>query len=550
MAPVWPTVFATLLIACFAVPTVAQQTSDQTTEQNGATAAIRKESNLIIARVIVRDANGNAVSGLSQDNFELFDSKKAQKISFFLAETPEAASPRERSPGSEAKALPATTEKTQRLTALFFDDYHMEFSDLARIRDAAKSYLKAQLGQGDQVAIYTASGSFHVGFTSDGDKLEQALSHLAFEPRFKPTPTCPGENFPMYLAQRVEDMDEEALETAAGMVACRCERCPTNALEEIAKGEALRLITYNNEGALATMAALNDLVERMALTPSGERKIAVVSDGFIDEDNQQQLNALIDRALRANVTVSALDAKGLYVGPPDALSYERQTMERSDDVLSETAESTGGTFVRNTNDLEGGLARIAALHIPSYVLGFVPEKMKFDGKFHMLTVKLAANPAHYTVQARRGYFAPKQAEDTATAENDELKHAIFFPQGTSGLPVQFRMEFAKVDEDRTQITVIVGVDVHSLGFRKEDDRNMDNLYFMAGLFDDHGNYISGERKRLALHLTDQTLQQLRGTGATVSAILDAKPGAYQIRVALVDDGSQQLESSSEAVNVP
>lgn len=553
MAAVWPIAFGTLLIACFASAAVAQQTPEQATEQNGAAAAIRKESNLIIVRAIVRDANGNPVGGLSQNDFELFDNKKAQKISFFLAETPEAANSPEASAGSEAKTSSATVEKPRGLTALFFDDYHMEFADLTQIRDAAKRYLTTQLSRGGQAGIYSASGSVNVDFTSDRDKLEQALSHLAFEPRFKPTPTCPKGNFvlPMYLAQRVEDMDEGALETAAGMVGCRCgPHCPEDALKDIARGEASRLIAYNNEGAVATIAALNALVARMALSPSGEATIAMVSDGFINEDNQQQLNTLIDRALRANVTISALDAKGLFVEPAGESAYERQTIERKDDVLSETAESTGGTFVHDTNDLESGLARIAALHIPFYVLGFVPEKLKFDGKFHTLTVKLAANSAHDTVQARRGYFAPKQAESAAADEDDELKHSIFFPDEANGVPVQFRTEFAKVGEDKTQITIIVGVDMHSLRFHKADDRNLDNLYLVAGIFDRRGTFITGQRKTLGLRLTDKELQQLSVTGATVSAILDAKPGAYQIRVALVDDGSQQLKSSSEEVNVP
>ena len=73
--------------------------------------------------------------------------------------------------------------------------------------------------------------------------------------------------------------------------------------------------------------------------------------------------------------------------------------------MAELADGTGGTFFHNSNDLEGGLQKLAAA--PEYVYLLEPslENVKPDGSYHRLTVKV--NQEGLKLQARRGYFAPK-----------------------------------------------------------------------------------------------------------------------------------------------
>ena len=104
----------------------------------------------------------------------------------------------------------------------------------------------------------------------------------------------------------------------------------------------------------------------------GQRTIVLISPGFFQTNDQlQDLTDVIDRAIRANVTISALDARGLYVSMPDISKsgvspgvdrikqqYDRETMRVDSDVLAELAAGTGGGFFENSNDLEHGLRRI------------------------------------------------------------------------------------------------------------------------------------------------------------------------------------------------
>jgi hypothetical protein len=72
--------------------------------------------------------------------------------------------------------------------------------------------------------------------------------------------------------------------------------------------------------------------------------------------------------------------------------------------LSELADGIGGTFLHNSNDLEGGLTSLVPGPEYLYRLEFSPEKFKPGGSYHRMKVKV--NRAGLKVEARRGYFAP------------------------------------------------------------------------------------------------------------------------------------------------
>jgi VWFA-related protein len=131
----------------------------------------------------------------------------------------------------------------------------------------------------------------------------------------------------------------------------------------------------------------------------------------------------MDAAANANVTISALDARGLYVSEIDASEpggpsefstrlkseYRRNSMSLNENVMAELAAATGGTYFHNSNDLEGGFRRLTAAPEYLYLLEFSAENVKQNGSYHRLRVKMSAklNSDGLTVQSRKGYFAPK-----------------------------------------------------------------------------------------------------------------------------------------------
>jgi hypothetical protein len=72
------------------------------------------------------------------------------------------------------------------------------------------------------------------------------------------------------------------------------------------------------------------------------------------------------------------------------------------------------------------------------------------------------------MQARRGYFAPKDAEEAdAAAENENVKQVMFSDRESAGLPANISVKFEKMDAHATKFSVIAALDMRSLSFRKE-----------------------------------------------------------------------------------
>ncbi|MGO9640286.1 MAG: VWA domain-containing protein [Candidatus Acidiferrales bacterium] len=198
--------------------------------------------------------------------------------------------------------------------------------------------------------------------------------------------------------------------------ACLCPDggCPPDAvLDEIALEAAQRIMDQNDTSAQYTLAALQNLVRYIGELP-GERRIGMVSDGFQNRTHQDELSKIIDGAIRRNVIISALDAQGLTVENRKRL----QKLDPDTGVIEDAAKGTGGIFVEDTNDYAGGIQRIAGEAEASYVLGFTPRDLKFDGRFHQLKTVVTAH-SNWTVQGRRGYFATPPEEPAATPDSQE-----------------------------------------------------------------------------------------------------------------------------------
>jgi hypothetical protein len=111
----------------------------------------------------------------------------------------------------------------------------------------------------------------------------------------------------------------------------------------MARVEARQVVAESDRRAVTTLTTLEGAVGWMA-EMHGERTIAMLSDGFSDEHQQNRLDTLIDRALRANVVINALDAMGVSPTLPDQSEYVRKGTQRQADILADAAEGTGGVL--------------------------------------------------------------------------------------------------------------------------------------------------------------------------------------------------------------
>lgn len=318
------------------------------------------------------------------------------------------------------------------------------------------------------------------------------------------------------------------------------------------------------------LRVLKDVVRRMTSMP-GQRTLVLVSPGFLTPELEYDYNELIDTALRGQVVISSLDARGLYVvipfgdasqrGRPDVdlpgqantatmrVSLDTQSAAAESDILSVLANSTGGTFFQNNNDMNDGFRRVADAPEYWYVLGFTPQNLKNDGRFHSLKVTLA-NHQKYDLQARRGYYAPRKAIDAADEAKREIEDEVFSSEELHELPVVLHTEFFKPADDSAKLTVLARIDVKRLHYKQEQDRNQNDLTVVTAVFDRNGNFLQANQKLIQMRWKTETLQARLGSGITLKSSFDVKPGRYMVRVVARDSMQQVMSAENGAVEIP
>jgi VWFA-related protein len=525
---------------------------------------------LVTVRVVVRDPQGHAIGNLHKEDFELFDNRKPQVISFFSVEQPGAQVAKERKTSDETGELPSVPE---RYVAFVFDDIHLKVGDLAQARIAADRHL-ATLRPTDRAAIFTTSGQTMLDFTDDRAKLHDALLRLQPRPIGWPSISrCPDITY--YMADLIENKRDDQVYQAAVQDALGCLSLPMQTPQQIkvaiqsaetnVQATARQELAAGNQESNVSLSVLKDVVRRISMMP-GQRSMVIVSPGFLTLEPEMltQYMEVIDKALHADVMIGALDARGLYTPVPGGdiskapssngyaasveFQYQTASALAETDVLAELANATGGAFFQNNNDLDEGFKRVAATPEYFYTLGFSPQNLKLDGSYHKLKISLK-NPAKFSLQARRGYYAPKHAADPAEEAKEEIQDSVFSQDEMHDLPVELHTQFFKSSDDEAKLAVLAHVDVKNIRYRKVDGRNTNELTLVAALFNRNGVFIQGTEKHLTMRWKDETLDKL-GSGITLKTSFDVKPGSYLVRLVVRDQEGQLMSAENGAIEIP
>lgn len=252
-------------------------------------AIFKVKVNVVLVRVVVRDAHGNAVGGVHQEDFQLFDNGKPQTIRHFAEEVSEGKSEQPiaagvpavgSTPGTQPRAFVIPTH----FVAYVFDDVHIDFSDLVHLRDAAKRHVDG-LRPTDRAAIFTTSGRGNLDFTSDHAALQKALD------RIQPTVAsrtlsdqCPDISY--YMADLIRNKQDSyalALATADALQCAFQDHNTTGRFsgpaEVMAQNTAARVLMEGDHESQLALSVFQDVLRRIADMP-GQRTILVLSPGF------------------------------------------------------------------------------------------------------------------------------------------------------------------------------------------------------------------------------------------------------------------------------
>lgn len=416
-----------LFLACLVAFSSSRAVAQQANGSQDAPFKIQLNANRVLVPVVVRDKQGRTVSDLKREDFQVFDNEKPRTFSGFtvqrrgIAET-DAASPQGAQPPVSA---PAASAPVQRFLVFLFDDIHLRPEEMGQAQKAASQVLDRAMSGREIGAVVSLSQKTNSGLTRDRARLQDAIKGLQARNLYKADNSdCPSIDY--YQADLIEnkhDMDatQDAIRKVFNCNPSLDPKYQANVAENMADSTARRVLSMGHQDAQNTYAALAAFVRTMATLP-GERTLILVSPGFLRIEQEAFLmeSRLMDLAAESNVTIDALDARGLYsseltasdkspaLAGPSFLQnsdYKRTADKLAEQPMAELADATGGVFFHNRNDLDAGFKQLTDAPEVVYVLELSLDSVKPDGSYHRLKVQVDREGVQ--LQARHGYSAPK-----------------------------------------------------------------------------------------------------------------------------------------------
>ena len=514
---------------------------------------IKVTSRLIIETVGVKDKKGNPIEGLTAKDFTITEDGVAQKISFcdhqMLTEnaTPLAATPA----GEENVKIYNRLARTQiapeaageirykdhRLLALYFDMTTMPQPDQMRALEAAQKFIRTQMTAADLVAILRYNGSsvdILQDFTADRNHLLSILETMVV-----------GEGQEGAEAAN----DDSSADTGAAF-----------GQDE---GEFNIFTTDRQLAALQTAAeALGRLNEKKSLIYFAS---GLNLNGL---DNQAQLVATEQAAIRAGVSFWPIDARGLVASGPlgdatqgsqggsamytgGAASAMMSRFARSQDTLFALAGDTGGKALLDNNDLDRGIVNAQHADSDYYILGYYTSNTAVNGKFRKVKVSLTQEMAA-NLDYRQGYFGEKEWGKYTTADKErELEDALMQGDPWTDLTIAVEINYFQLNKAEYFVPIMVKIPGHELVLAKKRGAEHTLIDFVGEIKDDYGGTTETNiRDFTNVKLSDSTAAELAKRPIEYSTGYTLLPGKHTIKVLARDDETGRIGTFQTSFVIP
>ena len=501
---------------------------------------------LVAVPVFVTDKSGQAVAGLTAEDFEVYDGGRRVPIAAFQAvdvHDPVAA--------ASLPELPVAVQAAaHRQFLLLFDLQFSQAAGIKRARAAATRFVRDSLGASDLVAVATfGRGGLKMltTFTSDRAHVARAIEGLG----------------------RIEGLETDPLGLGGGLgEPADASGADASLIDELIADEIGLL---QNELMRAYRQRVNDFlgtVEDLAKALSsvrGRKQIVLLSAGFSEKawagpqteaDRfeyanwmvvQERMKEVFRMAGLSDVVIHSVNLAGLE-GPVDVASQTGRNSARGEGVaaLSALAASTGGRYVRPTNDFGRALAEVEQLSRHYYVLAFQPaEPAATGGRPRNLKVRVRGTGR--SVSHRAAYVVPASSASPGAAAG-RLAAAEAIGKGLSGGPVGLRLVAMpyRDREGRPSIPAVLYIDKPTLAAVARGGRLDLQVYGYA--------MAAG---RVLDTLTLETTLDLSKLGASVSSdgvrVLTAfavSPGVVELRFFVRAGAAGDIGSIRRQVEVP
>jgi VWFA-related protein len=495
---------------------------------------------LVIVDVNVKDRNGKPIENLKASDFTVSEDGKPQTVKVFeyqrLEETllppPPAPALQERKAEPEAPKVAAAVQnsiaparpgeikyRNRRLLALYFDFQGMPSDDQIRVQANAQKFLKTQMTPSDLVAIMSYTGELKVlqDFTDDRDAALKIISKLVIGTASE-------------MGNTVSDDSTE--DTGAAFTADDSE--------------------FNIFNTDRQMASLENAVKMLGVLP--EAKALVYFGSGISRsgiDNDAQLRATINSALKSNVKFYPVDARGLVATSPvgnasqgssggggrgsggnysgSAAGARQSNMQGSQDTLYALANDTGGKLFVDSSDLSAGIVQAQKDISSYYILGYYTTNPALDGKFRRINVKLAPTLSA-KLDYRPGYFANKQFKNFNSSDRErQLQDALALGDPVTDLSLALETDYFRLRSDAYVVPMSVKMPGTDLVLAKHGGAQSTRLDFIGEIRNSKNVPVRNVRDFINVKLNEDTAAQLAKRTIAYDTTFVLEPGSYTIK---------------------
>jgi VWFA-related protein len=555
-------VFAAVGIGIATVVPTAQQVlpAQDTPITDAPPVTFRAEVNFVEIDAFVTDAQGNPVTDLVSDDFEIFEDGEPQTIDAFThVNIPIARAER---PLFAARPIEpdvqSNTEVEGRVYVFVLDAHHIDPTRTLRVKTALRQFVEENMGINDVAAVVIMGGR-----SDDGQDFT---------------------NNPRLLLASIDKFFGRKLRSPTSTITQEFNRPAVQALLDSGNADFIQdpLEFERTMRARQSMDMIRDLAEFMEGVRGRRKTMILVSEGLIFNIYDPFSNSssivldesrdAIAAATRANVSIYAIDPRGLFaaedlilagnspgadtlrlgvdlssadenVSPMDlriGLQSLGDEFRISQQGLRALAERTGGFAAVNRNVFDDVFDRIVRENSAYYVLGYYSTNESRDGRYREIEVRVRRPGLE--VRFRDGYIAARgRAPQSDEAAPDEtlrevaVRDALTSPLAVTGFPLSVFAAAYKGVAPNAMVPVTLEFDASGLNFVEQDGAYTTALTVTLVVSDGDGDSIASNQHELSLALRSETLARVQEHGFRVVSELALPPGQHRVRVVVADE---------------
>jgi VWFA-related protein len=536
-----------MLIALLFLANVAFATAQQIGQNSSATPSgtytLTAKAQLVVETVVVKDKQGKFIPGLGAKDFTVTEDGAPQTIRFCEHQdlAAEEAPVAPAAPGTEQIKLYKQLTRTQiapeapensryknrRLLALYFDMTAMRPADQLRALSAAEKFLRTQMTTVDLVAILRyQGGSVDIlqDFTADRNKLLSILETMIV-----------GEG--QGSAETIDDASSADTGAAFGQ-------------------DDSEFNVFNTDRQLSALQTAAKMLSQL----NEKKSLIYFASGLHLNgiDNQAQLHATVDAAIRAGVSFWPVDARGLVAEAPlgdatqgspgnsgmysgTAAIANTTNFQQSQDTLYALAGDTGGKALFDNNDLTRGIVQAQESVSDYYVIGYYTSNTARNGHFRRVKISLNQNETA-KLDYRQGYYADKEFSRFTTVDKErQLEDALMLEDPITELSIAMEIDHFQLNRAEYFVPIIIKIPGRELALAKRGGAEHTLIDFVGEIKDlVGGTTVSNVRDNVNIKLTDATAAELARRPIEYDTGFTLLPGKYMIKFLARDDETGRI----------